>query len=62
MDIIFAGLALIRTIRVDDINRDILTGAVTACYGLGARAQVGVRALYIYRNYTKTTGIGTGDA
>lgn len=53
---------LIGTIRVDDINRDILTGAVTARYGLGSRAQVDVRVPYIYRNDTETTGIGTGDA
>lgn len=53
---------LIGTIRVDDINRDILTGAVTARYGTGHRTQVDLRIPYVYRNDTETTGIGTGDA
>ncbi len=53
---------LIGTIRVDDVNRDILTGAVTARYGSGNRTQVDLRIPYVYRNDTETTGIGTGDA
>ena len=53
---------LIGTIRVDDVNRDIVTGALTARYGLGSRAQLDVRVPYVYRNDTETTGIGTGDA
>lgn len=53
---------LIGTIRVDDVNRDILTGAVTARYGTGHRTQVDLRVPFVYRNDTETTGIGTGDA
>ncbi len=53
---------LIGTIRVDDINRDILTGAITARYGTGRRSQVDLRVPFVYRNDTETTGIGTGDA
>lgn len=53
---------LIGTIRVDDVNRDILTGAMTARYGAGNRMQVDLRVPYVYRNDTEATGIGTGDA
>jgi len=53
---------IIGTIRVDDVNRDILTGAVTARYGTGNRTQVDLRVPYVYRNDTEATGIGTGDA
>ena len=53
---------LIGTIRVDDVSRDIITGALTARYGFGHRTQLDVRVPYVYRNDTETTGIGTGDA
>lgn len=53
---------VIGSIRVDDVNRDIITGALTARYGLARRMQVDVRVPYVYRNDTETTGIGTGDA
>jgi len=53
---------VIGTIRVDDVNRDILTGAVTARYGTSSRSQVDLRVPYVYRNDTETTGVGTGDA
>ncbi|MEW4467205.1 hypothetical protein AB1K62_05160 [Parasphingorhabdus sp. JC815] len=53
---------VIGSIRVDDVNRDIITGALTARYGLARRVQVDVRVPYVYRNDTETTGIGTGDA
>ncbi|WP_336985695.1 hypothetical protein [Altererythrobacter aquiaggeris] len=53
---------VIGTIRVDDVNRDILTGAITARLGTGRRTQVDLRVPYTYRNDTEVTGIGTGDA
>ncbi|KPP92919.1 hypothetical protein [Erythrobacter sp. HL-111] len=53
---------VIGSIRVDDVNRDILTGSITARYGTGSRSQVDLRVPFVYRNDTETTGIGTGDA
>lgn len=53
---------VIGSIRVDDVNRDILTGALTARYGVARRMQVDARLPFVYRNDTETTGIGTGDA
>ena len=53
---------VIGSIRVDDVNRDILTGSMTARYGLARRMQVDARLPFVYRNDTETTGIGTGDA
>ncbi|MEE4205263.1 MAG: hypothetical protein V2I39_03165 [Erythrobacter sp.] len=53
---------VIGSIRVDDVSRDILTGAITARYGTGSRSQVDLRVPFVYRNDTETTGIGTGDA
>jgi uncharacterized coiled-coil protein SlyX len=53
---------VIGTIRVDDINRDILSSALTLRYGLNSRVQMDARIPYVYRNDSETTGIGTGDA
>lgn len=53
---------VIGSIRVDDVNRDILSAALTARYGLARRMQVDARLPFVYRNDTETTGIGTGDA
>ncbi len=53
---------VIGTIRVDDVSRDILTGALALRYGLHNRVQIDARIPYVYRNDSETTGIGTGDA
>jgi uncharacterized coiled-coil protein SlyX len=53
---------VIGTIRVDDVSRDILTGALSLRYGLHNRVQMDARIPFVYRNDSETTGIGTGDA
>jgi uncharacterized coiled-coil protein SlyX len=53
---------VIGTIRVDDVSRDILTGALALRYGLHNRVQIDARIPFVYRNDSETTGIGTGDA
>ncbi len=53
---------VIGTIRVDDISRDILSGALSIRYGLHNRVQMDARIPFVYRNDSETTGIGTGDA
>lgn len=50
---------VIGTIRVDKIDRDILTGALTGRYGITNRWQADLRIPGVYRSDTTLTGVGT---
>ena len=50
---------VIGTIRVDKIDRDILTSALTLRYGLLDRLQLETRIPYVYRRDRETLGVGT---
>ena len=52
---------IIGTIRVDDLERDILTAALTARYGLTRRLQIEARVPYTYRRDDEILGVGTAD-
>lgn len=52
---------IIGTIRVDDLERDILTAALTARYGLTRRLQIEARLPYTYRRDDEILGVGTAD-
>ncbi|MGH7426336.1 MAG: hypothetical protein ACREJP_09235, partial [Candidatus Methylomirabilales bacterium] len=63
-DIAIAGFTVfeaivIGTIRVDELNRDILTGALTLRYGILDRLQVDVRVPVLYRQDSEVLGVGT---
>jgi hypothetical protein len=51
---------VIGTIRVDSLDRDIVTSELTARYGITNRVQVDFQAPYVYRRDTAVRGIGTG--
>ncbi|MGH6880612.1 MAG: hypothetical protein ACREE8_16225 [Hypericibacter sp.] len=50
---------VIGNVRVDSLNRNIVTAAATARYGLIDRVQVEARVPYLYRKDSTTFGIGT---
>lgn len=52
---------VIGEIRVDDLDRDILTSALTARYGILDRLQFDVRVPYVYRRDDEILGVGTAD-
>lgn len=52
---------VIGTIRVDDLNRDIVTGAVTTRYGITDRIQLDLRVPGVYRKDSEILGVGTPD-
>ena len=52
---------VIGTIRVDRLDRDFLTAALTARYGLLNRLQVQFKLPYVYRSDTEVLGVGTSD-
>jgi opacity protein-like surface antigen len=52
---------VIGTIRVDELNRDILTGALTLRYGILDRLQADVRVPVLYREDQEVLGVGTID-
>ena len=65
-DIAIAGFTVfeaivIGTIRVDELNRDILTGALTLRYGILDRLQFDVRVPVLYRQDNEVLGVGTID-
>jgi hypothetical protein len=58
---IFSAI-IIGTLRVDEIDRDILTGAFTARFGIIDRLQFETRIPYVYRRELEVRGVGTGSA
>lgn len=52
---------VIGTIRVDDLQRDILTAALTTRYGITNRMQAEVRVPYVYRRDQEVLGAGTNN-
>jgi hypothetical protein len=50
---------IIGNVRVDSLNRNIVTAAATARYGLIDRVQIEARVPYLYRKDSTTFGIGT---
>jgi hypothetical protein len=65
-DIAIAGFTVfeaivIGTIRVDELNRDILTGALTLRYGILDRLQADVRVPALWRQDQEVLGVGTID-
>jgi hypothetical protein len=50
---------IIGTIRVDELDRDIITAALDGRYGVTDRLQVEGRVPYVYRNDTEILGVGT---
>jgi hypothetical protein len=50
---------VIGTIRVDELNRDILTGALTLRYGILDRLQADVRVPVLWRQDQEVLGVGT---
>ena len=52
---------LIGVIRVDDINRDIVTNSISLRYGVTNRIQVGARVPFVWRQDTEVLGVGTSD-
>ena len=52
---------VIGNIRVDDLKRDLVTGALTARYGITDRIQAEVRAPGVYRHDREILGVGTND-
>ena len=63
-DIAIAGFTVfeaivIGTIRVDELNRDIVTGALTLRYGILDRLQADVRVPVLWRQDQEVLGVGT---
>jgi hypothetical protein len=58
---IFSAI-IIGTLRVDEIDRDILTGALTARYGIIDRVQIETRVPYVYRREVEVRAVGTPSA
>lgn len=52
---------VIGNIRVDDLERDIVTGTLTARYGLTDRIQLETRVPGVYRRDEEILGVGTND-
>jgi hypothetical protein len=52
---------IIGLIRVDKVDRDLLTGALTLRYGLLNRVQVETRVPYVYRHDQEILAVGTGE-
>ncbi|MCI0429320.1 MAG: hypothetical protein L0210_02075 [Rhodospirillales bacterium] len=52
---------VIGVIRVDDLDRDIITGSLTARYGVTNRFQVETRIPGLYRQDSEILGLGTQD-
>lgn len=52
---------IIGTLNVDSLKRDILTGYLTARYGLLDRLQFDVRIPYVYRRDEEVLGVGTAN-
>lgn len=52
---------VIGTIRVDSLDRDIMTGTVSARYGILDRLQAEVRVPYIYRREREILAVGSGS-
>jgi hypothetical protein len=52
---------VIGTIRVDRLDRDIFTGAVTTRYGIADRIQAEVRVPGVYREDKEVLGVGTAS-
>ncbi|MCI0484727.1 MAG: DUF3187 family protein [candidate division NC10 bacterium] len=52
---------VIGTIRVDELNRDIVTGALTLRYGILDRLQADVRVPVLWRQDQEVLGVGTTD-
>lgn len=52
---------VIGTIRVDDLQRDILTASLTTRYGITNRLQAEVRVPYVYRRDQEVLGAGTNN-
>jgi uncharacterized coiled-coil protein SlyX len=52
---------VIGTIRVDDLERDIYTGALTFRYGVTDRVQVDLRVPGVYRRDEEVLGVGTAN-
>ncbi|HET7853563.1 MAG TPA: transporter [Candidatus Methylomirabilis sp.] len=50
---------VIGTIRVDELNRDIVTGALTLRYGILDRLQADVRVPVLWRQDQEVLGVGT---
>lgn len=50
---------IIGNVRVDDLNRNIVTAAATARYGVTDRIQIESRVPFIYRKDSTTFGVGT---
>ena len=57
---IFEAIVIGR-IRVDDIERDIITSALNVRYGVTDRLQVEARVPYVYRQDTELLGVGTNN-
>ena len=51
---------VIGTIRVDSLQRDIVTSEMTARYGLTDRVQLDFQAPYVHRSDTTVRGVGSG--
>lgn len=60
--IILEGVAVIGTIRADDIDRDVVTGALTGRVGIFNRLQMDVRVPYVWREDTETFNVGSTAA
>jgi hypothetical protein len=52
---------IIGLIRVDKVDRDLVTGALTLRYGLLDRVQVEARVPYVYRQDREVLAVGTGE-
>lgn len=52
---------VIGTIRVDQLDRDVLTGTTTARFGVLPRLQVEARVPYVYRKDDELLSAGTND-
>lgn len=52
---------VIGTIRVDDLQRDIVTGYLTTRYGILDRLQADLRVPYVWRQDQEVLGVGTID-
>lgn len=53
---------IIGRIRVDELNRDIVTAAATARYGITDRLQADVRVPFVYRHDREVRGIGVDES
>jgi hypothetical protein len=52
---------IIGFIRVDKLDRDLVTGTLTGRYGLLDRVQVEAKVPYVYRHDRETLAVGTGE-